>query len=285
MCRGGACGGRAAARDKIACTNGDVDATCKPRRRLPRAPTNRPCAFKIGLVTVGSTPVTVKTARTAGALCGHGDASHSTAAARLDIGRRHSCAAPRSGPVRQLRARLDGYLACALDDLSPCARKVLTGTDEKPVLIPECAAQCARNGCVGLSIFLNKECWVYTAYHGEVRNDEQSVMCKKLQPPAPPPPPSPPHPQPPQPPPSPEPSPPPPPTPTPPRPPPPPPLPMAGTSQPASLVRTSRSHAGHLRLALWPLAHARAGRCGGACAHCGAERCACVVAQAVGLVV
>ena len=76
----------------------------------------------------------------------------------------------------------DGYLSCALDP-TPCASKVLTGDDVKPVLMDECEAECA--GCIGLSLWNNRECWVYREWTGQPRVDEQSVICRRNEPPPP----------------------------------------------------------------------------------------------------
>ena len=76
----------------------------------------------------------------------------------------------------------DGYLSCALD-ATPCARKVITGSDVRPVLMRECAEAC--NGCVGLSLWAARECWVYDEWLGEQRVDEQSVICRRMEPPPP----------------------------------------------------------------------------------------------------
>lgn len=134
----------------------------------------------------------------------------------------------------------DGYLACALD-ANACATKAIQGTDDAPVLVSDCANMCESLSppCVGLSIYLNKECWVYSRYENSARYDEQSVMCQRLRPPASPSPPPPPRVPLPFPPPSPEPSPPPPPAPHPPSPPPPPPIPTSSQLMSATPVVTS----------------------------------------------
>ena len=83
---------------------------------------------------------------------------------------------------------LDGYRSCALDT-PPCAQKVIDRPVEG-VLMEECGQQCG-DGCVAVSLFVTKECWLYSSLGGEEMNDEQSVLCVRDPAPAPPPPPAP----------------------------------------------------------------------------------------------
>ena len=42
----------------------------------------------------------------------------------------------------------------------------------------ECGQQCGE-GCVAVSLFLTKECWLYSSLSGEEMYDEQSVLCAR----------------------------------------------------------------------------------------------------------
>ena len=81
-----------------------------------------------------------------------------------------------------------GYLSCAADAKQPCADKQIVGTATRPVRMFECAELC-QLGCIGFSVRVDRECWVYTTLTGKPLYDDQSVMCQRLplQPPLPPP--------------------------------------------------------------------------------------------------
>ena len=71
---------------------------------------------------------------------------------------------------------LDGYRSCALDT-PPCAQRVIDRPVEG-VFMEECGEQCG-DGCVAVSLFTTKECWLYSSLAGEEMHDEQSVLCAR----------------------------------------------------------------------------------------------------------
>ena len=71
---------------------------------------------------------------------------------------------------------LDGYRSCALDT-PPCAQKVIDRPVEG-VFMEECGQQCGDD-CVAVSLFVTKECWLYSSLGGVEMYDEQSVLCAR----------------------------------------------------------------------------------------------------------
>ena len=119
------------------------------------------------------------------ALAGAADAAAAAAAA-------HAAAAPDTDAIARANSRrlrdqgpcpdgfyhaFDGYRSCALD-ANPCAVKKLSGDD---LLWTDCGALCGP-GCVGLSMHMATECWIYHKNAGEPQYTEASVMCERLTP-------------------------------------------------------------------------------------------------------